>query len=277
MDHPCVMSPSGDCISRINMRPGTQDQWVLNPPPEESPYMEKHRDMDVKGRGLANSERQPILRDTIGTGASDISRGQMLLPSAYDMPIVRKTVFLDTRYRDVTRFPDAGRVVFNLETPITSVSRISVVAARVPINLTSNSGLQAADYVMMSLGVPIHDNITVTNHPDTAAIPPIPPAEPTFSRALAYVPLIPFHAGGTFAYIPPSTPPYTFYTDFMKPIPSMERLELSWHRFDKSFTATTNTNYIITPAVIPPGESIYDVDKNATVYLSFYCKNRRPE
>lgn len=277
MDHPCMRTPSGACISRINQHPGVPDQWISNPPPEESPHMQKIEDVDVRGHGSADPRNQPAYRDTIGTNASDLSRGQMLLPSAYDMPIVRRTVFLDTRYRDVARFPNAGRVVFDLETPVTSVSRIAVMTAKVPIRLADNSGMQAEDYVMMSIGLNLQDRVTVTNMPDSTAAPPIPPAEPAFARALAYVPLIPPTALSGFAVLFSSTPPYTFYTDFLKPVPAIERVEISWHRFAKSSTAATVTDYIITPAAIPPGESVYDVNKNATVLLAFYCKNRRPE
>jgi hypothetical protein len=264
-------------MSRINMHPGTPDQWISNPPPEENPLMQRREDEDVRGRGSSDPRNQPAYRDTIGTNMSDLSRGQMLLPSAYDMPIVRRTAFLDTRYRDVNVYPNAGRVMFELETPITSVSRISVVSAKVPIRLAENSGMQPDDYIMLSVGINLQDRVTVTNMQDSTAAPPIPRPEPAFARALAYVPLIPYTALATFAFLPPSTPPYTFYTDFLKPIPSIERLELSWHRFAKSSTSTTVTDYSMTPAMIPPGESVYDVDKNATVLLLLYCKNRRPE
>lgn len=273
MTHPCMRTPSGACISRINHHTGALDQWVPNPPPEESVYMQQSTDPDIRGAGSSSHERQPSYPKTVGTGASDISRGQMLLPSAGDMPIVRKVAFFDTRYRNVSIYPDAGRVVFDIETPLTSVSRVALIEARVPINLTSNSGLQAHDYVMLSIGINLQDRITVTNHPDTVA-PPILPPEPMYARAIAYVPLTPIVAGSPFAVIPPSTPPYTYYTDFLKPIPSIERIELSWHRYQKS---AGNNNYVITPAAIPPGESIYDVNKNADVLLAFFTKNRRPE
>lgn len=275
MDHPCMRMPSGACMSRINMRPGVPDQWVPNPPPEESPYMQQTEDYDVRGRGSApSSQRVPEYRDTIGTHASDISRGQMLLPSAADMPIIRRIAFFDTRYRDVGVFPDAGRVIFNIDTPLVSVSRIALIGAQIPIRLAENSGMQAGDYVMLSIGMNLQDRVTVTNHPDVTVGPPIPPPEPAYGRAIAYVPLIPTVVGSSFAIVEPSTPPYTFYTDFLKPIPSIERIELSWHRFSKS---SGNTTYIVTPPVIPPGESIYDVDKNISVLMAFYGKTRRPE
>ena len=239
--------------------------------------MQKFEDSDVRGKGMIDPRWQPNYRDTIGTGPSDISRGQMLLPNAYDMPIVRKLAFLDTRFRDVTNYPNAGRVIFELESPIMSVSRISLVSAQIPIRLADNPGMQANDYVMMSIGMNLPDVITVTNFHDAMVAPPIPPPQPSFSRSMAYVPLIGL-GGATFAYVTPdNNPPYSWYTDFMKPIASIERLEISWHRFAKSATATTTTDYIITPLVIPPGESVYDVDKNAMMCIAFFCKNRRPE
>jgi hypothetical protein len=274
MDHPCMRTPSGACISRINHRAGSSDQWVSNPPPEESVYMQKEDDPDVRSVGSATHGHHPKYLSTVGTGASDISRGQMLMGSAGDMPIVRRTAYFDTRYRNVGVFPDAGNVVFDIETPLTSVSRIALVAARVPINLTSNSGLQAHESVMLSIGINLQDKVTITNHPDVLVGPPTPQPEPAYARALAYLPLTPAVPGSPFAVIPPSTPPYTFYADFLKPIPSIERIEISWHRFQKS---AGNSNYIITPAIIPPGASIYDVDKNAEVLLAFFGKNRRPE
>jgi hypothetical protein len=278
MDHPCMSDGANRCISRVNMHPGRHDQWVDNPPPEDSEYIQKINDHDVRGRGMGgHHETQPVYRDTIGTGPSDISRGQMLLPSAYDMPIVRKTAFFDTRYRDVTVNPDAGRVLFELEAPLMSVSRISLVTTRVPIRLTENAGLQLGDYVTLSIGINLQDRVTVTNRPDATVVPPPLPSDTMMGRALAIVPLIPVVAGSTSALLNALVPPYQYYADFMKPIPSLERLELSWHRFIKTSTGGPVTDYIMTPAVIPPGESIYDVDKNAYVMLSFYCKNRRPE
>jgi hypothetical protein len=122
---------------------------------------------------------------TVGTGASDISRGQMLLPSAGAMPIVRRVAFFDTRYRDVNIYRDAGRVVFDIETPITSVARIALVEARVPINLASNSGLQSHECVMLSIGLNLQDRVTINNHHDAIAAPPIPPPQPAYARALA--------------------------------------------------------------------------------------------
>jgi hypothetical protein len=274
MDHPCVRTPSGACISRVNHRVGALDQWASNPPPEESVYMQQRDDPDVRSSGSADHVRQPKYPSTVGTSSSDISRGQMLLPSAGDMPVIRRVAFFDTRFRNVNTFPDAGRVVFDIENPLMSVSRIALVAARVPIRLTENAGMQAHEYVMLSIGINLQDRVTIANHPDVLLAPPIPPPEPAYARAFAYVPLTPFVAGSPLAVVYPSTAPYTFYTDFMKPIPSIERIELSWHRFQKS---AGNNDYIITPAVIPPGESVYDVDKNAEVLLAFYGKNRRPE
>lgn len=274
MDYPCTRMHDGRCMSHINHHAGAPEQWIENPPPEEHPSMQHALDRDVVGRGMSDHKHQPMYRDTVGTSASDISRGQMLLPSAYDMPIVRRIAFFDTRYRDPHVHPDAGRVMFELETPLTSVSRIALVSTRVPINLANNPGLQPNDYVMLSIGLNLQDRVTVRNNPDTTAVPPIPAPEPAFARALAYVPLIPHVAGATYSILPPSTPPYTYYTDFLKPIPSIERIELSWHRFSKSAGVT---NYIITPPILGPGETPYDVDKNASALIVFFGKNRRPE
>jgi hypothetical protein len=275
MTHPCMRTPSGACVSRINHHTGALDQWVSNPPPEESPYMQQEDDTDVRGLGSGMREResQPQYMKTVGTGASDISRGQMLLPSAGDMPIVRKIAFFDTRYRNVHVFPDAGNVQFDIETPLLSVSRISLVAARVPINLVNNTGLMAHETIFLSIGINLQDRVTVTNHPDVVAAPPIPQPEPAYARALAYVPLTALVAGSPFATIPPSTAPFTYYTDFLKPIPSIERITLSWHRFQKSVGAT---DYVITPPTHTSSD-FYDADHNSEVLLAFFCKNRRPE
>lgn len=274
MDHPCVRMASGGCMSRINHRTGELDQWISNPPPEESEYMQQADDPDVRGAGSSTAIRQPKYPKTVGTGASDISRGQMFLPSAGAMPIIRNVAFFDTRYRDVHTYPDAGTVTFQIEAPLLSVSRIALIMARVPINMASNSGLQAHETIMLSIGINLPDRAAIKNCPDVTGAPPYPPPEQAYARALAYVPLTPLVVGSPFAAILPSTPPYTFYTDFLKPIPSIERIELSWHRFQKSAGAN---NYVITPAVIAPGESVYDVDKNAEVLLAFFGKNRRPE
>lgn len=274
MDQPCTPLPSGACVSRF----GHERKWVENPPPEHHPCMQKYDDRDVRGRGVIDPFRDAAYLDTVGTGLSDVSRGQMLLPSAYDMPIVRRVVFFDTRYRDVNAYPDAGNVTFQLDVPITSVSRIALVSARVPIaagEQSANPTLSADDYVMLSVGLNLLDRVVPVNSPDVVATPPIPPAQQAFGRALAYVPLTPVVAGSSFAEVAPTAPPHVYYTDFLKPMPSIESVTLSWHIFAKSMTQTTN--YVITPPMIPPEESLYDPDKNATVMLVFYCKNRRPE
>lgn len=275
MDYPCAPAPDGGCYSPLDHHPGTNARYARNPPPERSKYMQFLDDGDVRGRGLTDPRRDAAYLDTIGTGASDIARGQMLLPSAYDMPIVRRAVFFDTRYRDAATQPDAGRVLFELEQPITSVSRIAVVSAKIPIRLTENSGLALDDYVMLSVGVNLPDRVTPANKPDSSQPPTQLSPEPAYARALAYVPLVPDRPGSSYAALPATIPPHVYYTDYLKPIPSIERVELSWHRFQK--VSNGAINYVITPAILQPGETPYDVDKNATVLLTFYCKNRRPE
>jgi hypothetical protein len=136
MDEPCVRLPNGTCVSRVPNRVGRPTQYTRNPPPEESEYMQVLRDPDVRGIGM-RSDRQPDRHKTVGASGSDVARGDgMLLPSAADMPIVRKIAMFDTRFRDPTITPDATRVQFTLGDPITSVSRIAVISARVPIVLT---------------------------------------------------------------------------------------------------------------------------------------------
>lgn len=273
MDQPSVLHPSGQYMSRIPNRIGLPEQYVVNPPPEDSEYMQTEKDPDVHARG-SKSKKQPIYPDTIGTGSSDFSRGQMFLPSAGDMPIIRKVVMFDTRFRDFVSTPTSSRVLFTLEEPILSVSRIAVMSARVPIYLTpTNANLLAEDYVMLSIGMNIPEVVAVANQPSAAVT-----TASTYSRALAYITLNPMIGGSAFAgFEADATPPHRFYTDFRKPIPSLEKIELSWWRFQKNPA---------TPAVAAP--ILYNIpnvhagtagliNENAFVTLVFYCKTRRPE
>jgi hypothetical protein len=256
--------------------------FVNNPPPEDSDAIQTYVDEDVSDESVFGvpsyghySKPTSRIPRTIGAGAEDMSRGQMLLPSAADMPIVRRVVMFDTRCRDPSLTPTAGNVRFRLDQPILSVSRIAVHSARVPIHLDPvNAGLQAEDYAILSIGMNHFDTNIPVNQPDVMG--PTGPmssiSAPTFNRALAYIPLIPSVVGSNFATLPPYNPPGSFYADFLKPIPSIESIEISWWRFQKSMAG--NTSYIIPNT--HPGE-VGDVNENAYVTLIFYCKNRRPE
>lgn len=256
------------------------DPWIDAPrtcpvrPDLRAPYCEQkwkqENNPDVKPHGFKENMREPILRDTIGASSGDMSRGQMLLPSAYDMPIVRKMVFFDTRYRNLDINPGAERVMFRLDNPIDSVSRIALVSAKVPVRLSDNAGMQANDYIMLSIGITPEDHIGVHNNSDGSTVMP----EQPFARALAHIDL---PENGAYARVNVTTPPYNYYFDFIKPINSIRQIEISWHRFYKNQPASGSTAYIITPTPIPEEEDVWDVDKNATVELAFFCKNRRPE
>ena len=273
MDQPCVVDQYGRCASRIPDRVGLPEQYVFNPPPEQSEYMQSEDDPDVRAKGL-KGKRHPKYMPSVGTGSSDISRGQMFLPSAGDMPIVRKVVMFDTRFRDPAATPTATQVQFTLETPIYSVSRIAVLAARVPIYLTpTNPSLQAEDYAMLSIGMNLPDVVAAKNQPEAD-----PTTASTFSRTIAYINLQPMYTGSAFAgFDADATPPHRYYTDFLKPIPSLEKINLSWWRFQKS--SSTPATPAPTPYIIPNTHvgTVGNVNENAFVTLVFFCKNRRPE
>lgn len=273
MDQPCVVHGNGQCMSRLPNRIGLPDQFVGNPPPEDSEYMQVQEDPDVHARG-SKTKRQPRYPETVGTGASDFSRGQMFLPSAGEMPIVRRVVMFDTRFRDPAVTPTASRVLFSLEQPIYSVSRIAVLSARVPIYLTpSNASLQAEDYVMLSIGMNLPDVVAVANQPSAAAS-----TASTFSRALAYIPLQPMNTTSAFAgFEADATPPHRYYTDFLKPIPSLEKIELSWWRFQKSPSTPSVAAPILYNIPNVHTGTVGLVNENCFVTLVFFCKNRRPE
>ncbi len=263
MSEPCSVTSKGDCVSRTKFTPGVPVSYVENPPPESQSHLQDVPDDDM-GMFCNTSRHGP---ESIGTDASDVSRGMMLLPSAADMPIVKRTVLFDTRTRDPSLTPTATSVRFRLDQPILSVSRIAVHSMRVPIYLDpTNAGLQAEDYVMLSLGLNLNDTNCVVNMPDGGT------TAPTFNRAIAHLPLAPSFVGSSFATLEAKTPPAQFYTDFMKPIPSIENIELSWWRFQKS--QSSNSSYIIPNT--HPG-TVGFVNENAYVCLIFYCKNRRPE
>lgn len=273
MDQPCVLHPSGQFMSRLPNRVGLPEQFVHNPPPEASEYLQIEEDPDVHARG-SKSKKQPPYLATVGSGSSDISRGQMFLPSAGEMPIVRRVVMFDTRFRDPAAVVSASRVLFTLEQPIYSVSRIAVLSASVPIYLTpTNPSMESEDYVMLSLGMNLPDVVSVSNQPSADAA-----TASTYSRAIAYIPLRQMAVGSAFAgFEADATPPHRYYTDFLKPIPSLEKIELSWWRFQKNAA---------TPAVAAPilynipnthVGTVGHVNENAYVTLVFFCKNRRPE
>ena len=273
MDQPCVRNQSGQCMSRLPNRIGLPEQFIVNPPPEESEYLQVEEDPDVHARG-SKSKKQPKYMETVGTGASDISRGQMFLPSAGEMPIVRKVVMFDTRFRDPGSTPTASRILFTLEEPIYSVSRIAVLSARVPIYLTpTNAGLEAEDYVMLSIGMNLPDVVAVANQPSASSA-----TASTYSRALAYIPLQPMNAASAFAgFEADATPPHRYYTDFLKPIPSLEKIELSWWRFQKNAITSGAASPILYNIPNTHAGTVGHTNENAFVTLVFYVKNRRPE
>jgi len=268
MDQPCVMHQSGQCMSRIPNRVGLPEQFIENPAPEDSEFMQTLEDPDVHARG-SKSKKQPRYPETVGAAASDFSRGQMFLPSAGDMPIVRRVVMFDTRFRDPLVTSTASKVLFTLDQPIYSVSRIAVVSARVPIYLAAtNVDLLAEDYVMLSIGMNLPDVIPVVNQPCAS-----PSTYSTYPRALAYVTLQPMNATSAFAGFEDNVnSPHRYYTDFLKPIPSLEKIELSWWRFQKSPAASIS--YIIPNT---HAGTVGLINENAFVTLVFFCKNRRPE
>lgn len=311
MGEPCVPHPSGLCMSRIGHVAGAPGTFVFNPPPEYDFAMQRAPDPDVQAVNEFTSTRTRSIggagaigdpkrqqppqqyRDTVGASSFDIPRGHMLLPSGGDMPLVRRCVFFDTRYRDPDVVKDATRVTFMLDRPIDSVSRICLHSARVPICIDRyNPGLEAEDYVMLSIGLPLQDVVCPINQPQRLdakrpkpefplPTPPMTPVwqntAPTFSRALAYVPLIPATATSKFAYTFADLPPCKWYVDFMKPIPSIDRIELSWWRFQKEFPTSATaapTEYVIHNSA---QSGVGAVNENAYVSLYFYGKNRRPE
>jgi hypothetical protein len=212
-------------------------------------------------------------KPTVGATESDMSTGFVFPPvgGPGEMPIVRRIVFFDTRTRDPSTVPDASKVTFNFDRPIDNVSRIAVHSARVPICLDQfNPGLAAEDYVMLSVSLTLPDTVYPQNMPHA------PTTAGTFSRALAYVPLVPMLANSAFAEIEPDTPPYKWYVDFLRPIDSLDRIELSWWRFQKYCPDGAHPRpqqYIIHNG----SGDVGSVVENAYVTLVFYCKNRRSE
>lgn len=304
MDQPCVRYRSrGACMSRLGHRAGAPGQYEVNPMPEESPYLQSVPDEDVKPKALTNTEQRPAYNQTVGAAGYDMSRGNlMMLPSGGDMPVVRRVCFFDTRFRDIRTTVDATRVMFMLDRPLDSVSRIAVHSARVPIKIDEryNPGLVAEDYVMLSIGMPLPDTVAPINQPlqpmtvhkpagdpenpgtyhspaQPVVVPVVPHVVPTFNRALAYIPLIPMKDQSLFAEIPPDTPPFKWYVDFLKPMPTLDRVELSWWRFQKYPSDGANPRpieYVIHNTGTPDYGA---VDDNAYVTLVFFCKARRPE
>jgi hypothetical protein len=203
---------------------------------------------------------------TIGAAGNDISNGQLVWDSKSEMPIVRKVVMFDTRFRDPAITPTAQSVRFKLDQPMYSVSRISVMSIRLPIVLNPiNVGLTADDYAMMSIGINLHDTNIPVNQPDGGN------SRSTFNRALAYIPLVPSYAGSTFAEVTDRRPPGAFYSDFIKPIGSIQVIELSWWRFQKTVTGFEEYNI----PVAAPG-TIGTAAENIYVEMAFYCRNRKP-
>jgi hypothetical protein len=284
MEAPCVEDGTGRCTSRLNHRMGAPVTRIDNPAPETSEFIQTQRDYDVMAVGTSGrypdshpgggggSGRHAPPMDMVGTHTSDMSRGQMLLPSARDMPIVRRVLMLDSRTRDPAVYPTASQVVYQLEKPIFSVSRIEVQSVRVPIVLAPN-GLIAEDYVMMSIGMGLEDVITPINKPDVVLAPALP-AKPTFARAIAYLPLQPMNLGSAFAGMYPATVPHQWYTDFRTPISSIERIELSWWYFIKTVAGANAGLYTIPVA---GAGTVGTAIENTYVTLEIYGKDRRPE
>lgn len=224
----------------------------------------------------AADRRGPHFRDTIGASSFDMSRGVSAWSSGGDMPIVRRFVLFDTRDRDPATTPDASRVTFRLDRPIDSVARVCLHAARVPIRLDSyNPGLTADDYVMLSIGLPADDVVAPLSLGSLAGVSAAAP----FSRALAYVQLRPMYTGSVFAGVEPDTPPYRYMVDFEAPLQSVDRVTLSWHRYQKWAPTAADphsTDYVIHNSASGTGD-VGTVGDNAFVSLIFYCKARRPQ
>lgn len=227
--------------------------------------------------------RRESNRPTVGAVGNDMSRGDLFNPHGADAPVVRRVLFCDTRTRDIRLTPDATRVTFMLDRPMDSVTRICVHSARVPIKIDDyNPGLEAEDYVMLSIGIRPPDTVAPLNLPTRPegayVLPPgLPETVPTFTAALAYMPLIPARDNSGFAEILPDTPPHKWFVDFLTPIQTLDRIELSWWRFQKypsSGGVTRPIEYVIHNSGTPDYGA---VDDNAYVTLVFYCKNRRPE
>lgn len=215
---------------------------------------------------------QPVYHEPFRKAELDGSLEQHFVPNDESFARqYRKTAFFDTRFRDVQMFPDAGRVVFEVEMPIRSVSQIALISAKVPINTVLNADLDEEDYLMLTVGVPLEDRVSVRNYPDTTTVPAGPPSAQV-SNALAYLPMV---RNADFVTVAPNPMPHIYYTRFAEPFGPIERIEIAWHRFSR--TANLPTDYHITPALIPPGESIYDVNKNATVELAFSGKDYNPQ
>lgn len=206
--------------------------------------------------------RPPRYR-TIGATAWDMSDGKSIYACPQDMPIVRRFVMFDTRFRDPATVPSATSVRFTLEAPLRSVTRIALHSARVPIHLDpTNAGLVAGDYAMLSINLPTGDVATPVSKPLAA------PTQQPFGRALAYVPLIPEAVGSPFAAIPPSeTGPGPYFADFLTPIGTLDSIELTWFRYVR--TTAENPTYII-PNLVPG--TVGPATENAFVALVFYCK-----
>ena len=266
MDQPCDARGDGRCVSRVNFEPGDLPRVVQNPPPEESEYLQVETDPDVRARPLARAR-------TIGADDRDMSRGHMLLPSASEMPIVRRAITFDTRCRDPVDSAHApaqpvngSSVAFRLDRPVLSVSRICVHSAVLPICVDPvNADMALGDCASLSIGLDLPDRGTPLNEFTPAAS-----AAPSPESTLACVPLLPAVAGAAFAVVSPGLPPHHWYVDFLKPIPSIERLTLSWLRFRKR--AGDDRRYLFND---PPVGEVGDASCNATVTLVFYCRNRR--
>lgn len=264
MAQACTPTSNGTCVAKLRgPSTGKAPIYVQNPPPEENPYFQRVPDEDVR-----YETRKKAMPTSIGASSTDISRGNTLYSSAADMPTIRKVVMFDTRTRDPAATPTASSVVFKLDQPIFSVSRILVLDARVPIYLDpTNSGLEAEDYVMLSVGYNLNDSVLPSNLPvNTSAS--------VNSRALAYIPLVPTVVGSKFASLKPLEPPGAYYTDFRTPIANIEQIELSWWRFAKGMN--DSEKYIIPNTHAGAGQ-VGTVDENAYVTLAFFGRDRRPE
>jgi hypothetical protein len=131
-------------------------------------------------------EMKPPRYRTIGATPWDMPDGKSIYACPQDMPIVRRFVMFDTRFRDPSINPSASSVRFTLETPLRSVTRVGLHSARLPIHLDpTNPGLLAGDYAMLSINLPTSDVLTPVSKPLPA------PTQQPFGRALAYLPLVP--------------------------------------------------------------------------------------
>lgn len=120
------------------------------------------------------------------SGEEDVPRGVIRAPNlnsgASKRHIVMHRIFVDSRDRDRSRFPNAGDFRVNLSRPLRAVKAITLTDANIPI---------VATHMYVAVAVRnIKDGTLITTR-ESASLPP---------GTLAIIPLIPAVAGGTFTY-----------------------------------------------------------------------------